>query len=190
MRHDARKSDDNLPLNYYHFFYPIRIVWVYQIDNNQVPSPLVPSTFPSMLPFPKRHVTFLFCILCQSCGSNCKNFFPAVPNSPIIMLTMLLVMIIITIIVIGKPTWYLALSTPDCNFVMEIPGERHFLLRIFTLKGVVLSRTMWSLQQLNSITSLWSLKAAPQLQVTPPLQVHCLVWTFIWKNNSDNNVDD
>lgn len=68
-----------------------------------------------------------------------QEFFPAVPDAPIIMLTMIT---IIRIIVIGKPTWYLALSTPDCNFVMEIPGERHFLLRIFTLKGVVLSCTM------------------------------------------------
>ena len=71
---------------------------------------------------------------------------------------------------------------------MDIPGARQFLLRFFTVIGVVLSRISWSLQQLNSITSLWSLKIAPQLHVIvlASLQAHCLVWTF--KGNKNDNI--
>lgn len=72
-------------------------------------------------------------------------------------------------------------------FLMDIPGARQLLLRFFTVIGVVLSRISWSLQQLNSITSLWSLKMAPQLHVMvlASLQAHCLVWTLRRNKNDD-----
>ena len=40
------------------------------------------------------------------------------------------------------------------TFFIDIPGDKHFLLRIVTVIGVVKSRVRKSLQQLNSITSL------------------------------------
>ena len=69
--------------------------------------------------------------------------------------------------------------TPGIMFFMDIPGARHFLLLILTVIGVVSSRILRSLQQLNSMTSLWSLKTVPQLQLVTlvPSQAHCLVWT-------------
>ena len=76
------------------------------------------------------------------------------------------------------------LFTPGITFFMDIPGDKHFLLRIFTVIGVLLSRTINWLQQLNSITSLWSLRTTPQLQLTLLIgrsslsQIHCRVWTY------------
>ena len=43
---------------------------------------------------------------------------------------------------------------PCIVFCMDIPGAKHFLLRILTVIGVVTSRVRRSLQQLNAITSL------------------------------------
>lgn len=71
---------------------------------------------------------------------------------------------------------------PPLNFFAKwIPGLRHFLLRNLTCKGV--GCVFWNirslLQQLNSMTSLWSLRTAPQLHVAPRrLHAHCLVWTY------------
>ena len=71
---------------------------------------------------------------------------------------------------------------------MDIPGAKHFLLRILTVIGVVTSRVRRSLQQLKAITSLWSLNAAPQLQLGPEPQLHCLVWTYFkWKRKLNQN---
>lgn len=78
-----------------------------------------------------------------------------------------------------KHTSYSAFLTPGVAFLMDIPGAKHFLLFILTTIGVVPSRTMTSLQQLNSIMSLWSLNTTPQLQVAREFgHNHCLVCTY------------
>lgn len=79
------------------------------------------------------------------------------------------------------PTSYWPLTVPGYLFLMDIPDAKHFLLLILSVTGVVVSRSKIALQQLSSITSLWSLRTTPQLQLTTYLsQLHaqCLTWTF------------
>ena len=77
-------------------------------------------------------------------------------------------------------TTYLVFE-PSIVLLRDIPGLKHFSLRILICRGV--SCSFWNLrsllQQLNSIRSLWSLNTAAQLQViSSRLQVHSLVWIY------------
>ena len=88
---------------------------------------------------------------------------------------------------LSRSGWLTSYSpfTPGMTVLIDIPGDKHFLLLILTRRGVglLLSCFRKMLQQENSITSLWSLNTTPQMQVGTRrsgrlLQVHCLAWTL------------
>lgn len=86
-------------------------------------------------------------------------------------------------------TSYSPLIVPGYLFLMDIPGAKHFLLRILSVRGVVVSLSKIALQQLISMTSLWSLRATPQVQLAlrwPQLHAQCLTWTYMYRKKEHN----
>lgn len=86
-------------------------------------------------------------------------------------------------------TSYSPLIVPGYLFLMDIPGAKHFLLRILSVRGVVVSLSKIALQQLISMTSLWSLRTTPQVQLAlrwPQLHAQCLTWTYMYRKKEHN----